>query len=73
MNDLDIQSISALTAANVQSQISTRVARKALDAAKDQGRAIVSLLESARSFSSGLAPGDASQNDRREGGIDTYA
>lgn len=69
MSSSDIDSISAITAADVQSQISTRVARKTLDVAKDQGDAAVALLESAKSLSEDIAAHDSG----RPGGVDVYA
>jgi len=73
MSYSEIDSISALSAANIQSQVSTRVARKALDAAKEQGDSVVALLESAKTLSSEIAQSDSSHESTGVHGLDVLA
>lgn len=48
--------ISNLQSAQLASDVSTAVARKSLDAAKQQGAAVISLLEAAKEVSAKAAP-----------------
>jgi hypothetical protein len=45
--DIDAASMSAISAARIDSQISTRVAVKAMDVVKEQGQAAVALIQAA--------------------------
>lgn len=63
MNDALIASISSQNQAQVQSQVSTKVARKQLDAAEQQGEAAVALLQQAAQLGDALnSPGRVANN-----------
>lgn len=47
---MNVETASLIQAESLRSQVSTRVAVKTLDVAKDQGKAAVALLEAAASF-----------------------
>jgi len=60
--------IPALSTLDLSSQISVKVARKALDAQKEEGAAIVQLIQSAAKVQSETQPGSSGS-----AGLDLYA
>jgi len=53
---MNVETASLIQAESLRSQVSTRVAVKTLDVAKDQGKAAVALLEAAASFQEKTTP-----------------
>jgi len=64
---MDIETASAIKTSQVQSEVSVRVAKKTLDAERQQGEAAIELINSAKA----IAENTNSRAD--EGGVDTYA
>jgi hypothetical protein len=62
--EIDAASLSAISSARLESEISTRVAKKTLDAAKEQGDAAVALIQAAAESSKDVSNG---------GGLDLLA
>lgn len=70
MNDALIASISSQSQAAVQSQVSTKVVRKQMDAAEQQGEAAVALLQQATRLGDALNDSGRVANNGLGGTLD---